>query len=293
MIVTLLRGGLGNQLFQLAAGEYLARLTGGSLRVDDRFMHEDKSKRDSLHASFRVNAERVSLTWHLLLRTLRWMAVRMARVRWLHCNMLWVYSIESSSATAETLSGLRSARLLVLDGYWQSCEYPSEVIDAVRAHLEPRITFGREYSALLEGLRSRCVAAIHVRRGDYVHDPETAKQYRVYDDGYYLRAVEVLDTLAKTDAFYVFSDEITWVRDNLLFDDRATMINLDQSLSDSEEFLLMMRCHHFVISNSTFSWWAARLCEFPEKVVIAPKRWIADSRSNEKQLIPSGWRQID
>jgi hypothetical protein len=51
----------------------------------------------------------------------------------------------------------------------------------------------------------------------------------------------------------------------------------------------MKRCKHHIIANSSFSWWGAWLSNSPEKIVIAPKKWVTKKSWNTPDRIPSSW----
>jgi hypothetical protein len=81
----------------------------------------------------------------------------------------------------------------------------------------------------------------------------------------------------KPDAkFFVFSnthDDIEWIKENYKFPEKYDIEYVDLGNSDYEEFELMRNCKNFVISNSTFSWWAAYLSDYEDKCVALPEKW--------------------
>jgi hypothetical protein len=92
--------------------------------------------------------------------------------------------------------------------------------------------------------------------------------------------------------FVVFSDDINWCRENFSKDDKNILF-IEGNL-DYEDISLMSLCDHNIISNSTFSWWAAWLNDNPSKIVIAPKNWFGPAYSNlsTEDLYCPGWLVI-
>lgn len=136
-----------------------------------------------------------------------------------------------------------------------------------------RILFGEGISPVLDKR-----VAIHVRRGDYVHN---AFYVDLFADGYYERAMAEFPG-AK---FLVFSDDIKWCKKQKVFKG----CDFVQQDDEVDALNLMASCNGHIIANSSFSWWGAYLS--PHKgIVIAPIKWFADGV--ERVGIPSSWKRI-
>lgn len=128
--------------------------------------------------------------------------------------------------------------------------------------------------------------SIHVRRGDYV----------LHEDSYlpttleYIKKARALFDDMQT--FVYFSDDIEWCKENLRLSDKDVFISGETDVMD---LYLMSMMNHNIISNSTFSWWAAYLNKNPSKVVVSPKTWYGPTMSNWhiKDLIPDCWTVIE
>ena len=83
--------------------------------------------------------------------------------------------------------------------------------------------------------------------------------------------------------FFCFSDDIRWIRNNVSIDWPVTYMVYNKESKDYEDLWLMTQCKHYIISNSTFSWWGAWLNANPTKIVIAPKSW------GYRAAIPKEW----
>lgn len=113
---------------------------------------------------------------------------------------------------------------------------------------------------------------ISIRRGDYVNDSETKKLFDICTKEYFDKAIKEIKKHLKNPVFFFFSDDIDWVKQNISIDDPSYY----ESGRDAvwEKLRLMYSCKHFIISNSTFSWWAQYLSRNPYKIVISPDRWF-------------------
>lgn len=171
------------------------------------------------------------------------------------------------------------------------CQKP-QVIDGIEEELRRAFTVktppSPENEALLQEIKSQNSVCVHIRRGDYALYP----QLQVCTEHYYATAVRHAHELLENPVFYIFStghEDVEWVRQNYHFEGNFRYVDLDNV--DYEELRLMMACKHFIISNSTFSWWAAVLSnETPDKKVWTPKSWLAQS-SVEMHL--PGWNVIE
>ena len=128
--------------------------------------------------------------------------------------------------------------------------------------------------------------SLHVRRGDYM-EPKFYKRYgTVCSQAYFQRAVEMMLAQVPQAHFYIFSDDVEWVQQNLRLP-RATVVSCNRGADSWQDMMLMSLCRHNIICNSTFSWWGAWLNANPEKRVIAPSRWLADV--DMPYIIPETW----
>lgn len=132
--------------------------------------------------------------------------------------------------------------------------------------------------------------SIHVRRGDYITNAKTNKYHGTCDLSYYEHTILKIRELVLSPHFFIFSDDIEWVRENLKLDNTTFISN--PNLTECEELMLMSNCKHNIIANSTFSWWGAWLNQNPDKIVIAPKQWTANKKSDELNILPKTWTQI-
>ena len=132
-------------------------------------------------------------------------------------------------------------------------------------------------------LSKNMVVSIHIRRNDYLN----LKDYHpVCSLEYYQNASKIFDGAT----YLIFSDDIEWCKKNMSFLKNTHYV---EGLTDVQNILLMSRCHHHIIANSSFSWWGAWLNNNQKKIVIAPKQWFGPCSHNKTvDLYCEGWRVI-
>lgn len=129
---------------------------------------------------------------------------------------------------------------------------------------------------------------IHIRRGDYL----LSKHYNTYNNictkEYYNKAIEYIKKEIINPAFYIFSDDIEWVKDHLKLTN-ATYINYNKGENSYIDLYLMSKCKNCIIANSTFSYWGAMLGETKNNIVY-PAKWMNTRTPN---LFPETWVAIN
>jgi len=130
---------------------------------------------------------------------------------------------------------------------------------------------------------------MHIRRGDYAHNPKTNSVHGVCEKEYYYRCVEKIASTAPDLRIFIFSDDMGWVMENMRLPCRTTYVAHNGEENDYEDLSLMSMCKHHIIANSSFSWWGAWLSTNPDKIVFAPRDWFRDASIHTSDLIPKDW----
>jgi hypothetical protein len=167
--------------------------------------------------------------------------------------------------------------LLYFKGFYQSERFFKGVENEVRRAFTFDLSKANEESRNLAKLiaANPHAVSLHVRRGDYM-DPKFYKRYgTVCPISYFQTAVENMLSYVPQAHFYIFSDDVEWVRKNIRLP-RATVVDCNRGSDSWQDMMLMSLCKHNIICNSTFSWWGAWLNANPAKRVFAPARWLAD-----------------
>ncbi len=182
--------------------------------------------------------------------------------------------------------------LVYYKGFYQNEGYFRDCTDDVRR----AFTFdeakcnARTRHLLGEMEKEKCAVSFHVRRGDYMSPAVFATSGCVCGLPYYRNAIARVQELLPEAHFYVFSDDIAWARENLPLPPDTDFVDWNTGADSWQDMLLMSRCRHNVICNSTFSWWGAWLNAHPGKVVLAPSKWYAGMDSS--CIVPEGWQKV-
>jgi len=281
-IVVAMEGGLGNQMFQYAAGRALALRTGTHLGLDLRPLLRHGQRAYGL-ADFQLNQGLELITdgrpEHV--GGLRRLFRRLTSGEQTFRESSFAYDERIRSAVAP----------LRLEGYFQSERYFSDAADTLRADFTPH----PELLAAIDTLAERLLPpgprlSLHVRRGDYT-DPAVMKVHGLMGADYYERALQLIAEKAGPCVVCVFTDDPAWVRSNLSLPSNARFVS-EHTKSAMEDLMLMSRCSHHITANSSFSWWGAWLNPSEHKVVVSPARWFQpDSGIDVRDLRPQGWLQ--
>jgi hypothetical protein len=179
---------------------------------------------------------------------------------------------------------------MYLDGYWGNEKYFISIENIIRKEFrvtEPPAGINEMYLGKIQSTNS---VAIHVRRGDYVSNKETNTFHGVCSIAYYEEAIAQLSRKMQNIHFFIFSDDIPWVRENLLINNFPVEYVEHNADLGYEDLRLMYSCKHHIIANSSFSWWGAWLNNNPDKIIIAPEKW--NNLPGNKTELPDRWIRL-
>lgn len=177
-------------------------------------------------------------------------------------------------------------------GYFQSEYNFKPVADIIKEEFIVKDEPSEDNRKMLLQIHSCNSVCLHIRRGDYLNN--RWRNLRICDFDYYKKAMNYILQKVDNPTFFVFSnthEDIEWIKGNYHFGDNVDLVYVDLSNPDYEELRLMSSCKHLIISNSTFSWWGAYLCNNPNKIVVAPPRWNLAS-DNDWMIYQKEWIKI-
>jgi len=181
----------------------------------------------------------------------------------------------------------------VIDGTFQSEKFFTPVSKVLKKHFGFRFAPSARVAALATEIAGCEAVAIHFRRGDLVNNPKYQTSQAPLGAEYYKRSIDQIRSRIAKPAFYVFSDDLAYAKGSGLCPDGAVFVDCVEDWNAYDALRLMSLCKHFIIANSTFSWWGAWLSENADKVVIRPDPWFANMlENNTRDLCPERWLAI-
>lgn len=301
-VISRLSGGLGNQMFQYAFARSVQEKYGGKIIFDLHLFNYDEQFDLSL-IHFKLNNDVVIennrkdrlliILLKIYTRILQFLISRFISnkdkgtellislgIFWQHSDTYYDYFKKSSLP------------IKIIYGNYMSEKYFTPIKNILKEEFRIKTIPSEINKNIISQLKSENSVCIHIRRGDYANS-NWASKLLVCDFEYYQKAIKHLDQVLTSPVYYVFtnnSEDVQWIKKNYKFNVQINYIDLNNP--DYEDFRLMTNCKNFVLSNSTYSWWASYLAENTEKIVIAPSRWNTGSWDMKDIYLPS-WKVID
>lgn len=285
MIIVKIYGGLGNQLFQYAAAKNIGLKFTHEVFIDKSWydnIPNSNTKRIYLLDKFNVNERYSNISNGTFIS-------KVSPFIYSKGKLLW-------SINERNFNKISNNGHYILNDYWQSTDYFIENNQYILNSLKVNYLYDYSIKVLLEEIKKNNSVAIHVRRGDYLTNKSAALKHGVCSLEYYRLAIKTINSFVKNPCFYIFSDEISWAKENFKFIDNKYFIDDDYQDTPITDFLLMSNCKHHIIANSSFSWWGAWIAwssntSGSKNIVIAPKKWFLDGET-KKNLFPGDWMII-
>lgn len=294
MIITKLIGGLGNQMFQYAAGLATAERTGAPLYVDTTALrrytrHQGYQFPDIFTGPFQEASQ-----WDLF-RVLRLQKKKITK-RGVTIDPTWRPNAKSRVIQQNTHNYWPEFDQVqgqcYLEGYWQSSKYFANATDKVRAAFRFKNVANPANQSIAAQMRSEMSVSVHIRRGDYVTNANALKFHGICEWSYYDQAIQMLEERLENPKFYIFSDDPALARGQYPDPDRFTVIDINRGADSYRDMELMTMCKHHIIANSSFSWWGAWLADHPKKIVIAPSLWSVGSPEPVIDIYEPNWLRL-
>lgn len=292
MTISSITSGLGNQLFQYAAGLHWAQYHGGDLRLDPSWFlfQKYRPRRAFRLASFRIAEPRLSGPVTAAMLFMRAGGKTFPKL---------AHKILGSMLDAELISErdphlpdsrfvkpARARRHFWLAGYWQTADHFLAVRTTLMKNLQLAVPPSPGFLQWLDKVKSHRSVFVHVRRGDYA-----TLGHGMLTSTYYSSAAE---RFSRQTRWFIFSEDPAWCRKQLVLPGASEYVEYGSPNRDVEDLLLMAACQGGIIANSSFSWWGAALGDFPARRVVAPRfrHGPGEGDIQQHRLLPS-WEQVE
>jgi len=292
MVIVKLMGGLGNQMFQYAAGRCLSLKNSCDLKLDLAFLKDKANKpkdfvfRDydldifDLQIDFSSPEEEFNLTRRSQNETINRILNKLLGKKKSYFKQPYFHFDPSF---------YHKTPPLYLNGYWQSEKYFKPIESVIRKDFDFKELIPQHSISLAQEIAQSNSICVNVRRGDFIN----SKMHAVAGADYYKKADQIIKSKITDPHYYVFSDDVEWCTNNLQFFSPVKYISHFHAGKKFSHYLqLMSLCKHFIIPNSSFAWWAAWLSNNSEKLVIAPEKWFNEGPKDTQDLLPEEWIKI-
>ena len=288
MLVVRVFGGLGNQLFQYVFGVYLNKTFGIDVTYDIEH-YSSNNLREFVLENYGISLQKSNKNINS----------KFYKFKSLTINKLYNYILLNNYFTDNSIKKIKKNNLKNIsyfNGYWQKKYFFDFVKDSFKVNLNKKHLL-INYKIIETIKNDQNAVSVHIRRGDYL----LRKNKLIFKNcsiKYFLDAEQYLltqDELNKLN-LYIFSDDMQWVQSNITF--VSNCIYMTEQKFDFVDLYLMSMCKHNIISNSTFSWWAANLNQNDKKIIISPAQWYTNKYSkkeniNMNDLLPANWVKLN
>lgn len=295
-IISLIKGGIGNQLFCYAAARRLAITNNSELVIDNisGFVRDHKYKRQYMLNHFNISARQATPS-ECLMPFERYRRVLLKLISRRKPFESRQYLEQENNDFDERLLFIKIDDTIYLDGYWQCEKYFIDIENIIRQEFEiipPTDRINQDMAALIKSTNAVC---IHIRWFDTPNPEKETGYSNNIDKEYYNKALSLINDQTINPHLFVFSDYPDETFRFLPLQKYNTTF-ITNNKGDENAYVdlwLMSLCKHFIIANSTFSWWGAWLASNNDKIVIAP----ADKKNGISAwgfpgLLPDNWIKL-
>lgn len=281
MVIVHLSGGFGNQLFSYAFGYAMAKKRNDKLVIDTAIQDQDWFFRNPDILNLKIQYDKritYPIRRDIISRGIMNKINFRRAIGW-QTDIFKEKDVEGF--IDEYYAATRKSRDIYLKGNWGSVKYFSNVVNQIREMYVFQQPLSEEAQKIEEKIRSdKNSVTLHYRRGDYV------RLGACMTADYFIKAMDYLDEKLDHPVFYCFSEELKWVEEQFrLLPYEIEYMDYQSPDKGIEDFRLIQSGNHQIISNSSYSWWAAYLNTNPNKIVVSPIIW-------DKEFCLPEWKGI-
>lgn len=284
MIITKLSGGLGNQMFQYAAGFSVAKRMKTHLFLDTRDYTYDHNRDFELY-NFKISGTIAPEVILPAIKKENWLKYKLWKILDLNPKLLVQNQFDFNSVEGIIKSSA------YLSGFWFSEDFFIDVASELRSEFRLKEEMSKYSQDIMKQIENNTSVSMHFRRGDYVAVEYWKERLGTCSENYYYHALDYIKSIVGENIhIFVFSDSIDWVKSNFKFNVNTYYVSRSSNTFPHEDLALMSSCRHHIIANSTFSWWGAWLNEKSDKIVVCPDVFYIDPRL--ECITPKSWKAL-
>ena len=293
-IIVRLNGGLCNQIFQYAFARSLSKRRGEDFKLDiipflTYYKYDPYGLwKFNIKETFAEDKDMRGFVWlrkHNSFFSFIYHRFRLNKILqpWYYVERTFMFDLHVFSSKAR-----------YFEGFWQSEKYFKDIEDELRQEITLKDPLSAHSEEILRKIKEVNAVSLHVRR--YAHE-DKSPWHGFCTAEYYAEAMKMIAERTPSPHFFIFSDNYPWVKENFLSVIEGlgfpyTLVENDND-RNGEDLMLMSKCRHYILANSSFSWWGAWLNPSKKKTVIGPKKWFAHApKNNTKDLLPEDWIRI-
>jgi hypothetical protein len=284
MIITKLIGGLGNQMFQYAAGLELAKKWNVPLKIDVTHLNKNSN---GVYTQRQLELSIFNLPINIANETEinLFQDSFLSKLLYRYLGIKNKYQVVNEIGQTFNSNFYNLSKNTYLNGFWQNQNYfknsKNEVLNS--------FTFNQKIIDSCNEFEKQLLpnsVSLHVRRGDYVTLSSANQFHGLCSIEYYANTVNYIENKLNSNLnIYIFSDDVEWCKQNLNIKNCIYL----KTTSAAQDLYLMSKCEHNIIANSSFSWWGAWLNQNNNKIIIAPKYWFNGVESENLGILPENW----
>ena len=177
-------------------------------------------------------------------------------------------------------------------GNFASIKYYDPIISILRNEFKVKSLLSDETKKWETKIKNCNAVSLHIRRGDYANDTKTREYHGLLPISYYEEAIEEIMKRTEAPEFFIFSDDLEWVKESLKVNCCMHFVDANDSQNGYQDYHLMLQCSHHIIANSGFSRWPAYLNDKQDKIVCMPKVWFKGDSIEDGDLGVADWVRI-
>lgn len=286
MIYVDMKGNLGNQMFIYACSRSLQEKTKQTINISTYYLKKNNPNYKFSLDIFKLN-ENVIITNDKIpfyassdskfFKIFKKLTFNRKFFQNLYFKFFSLFNIfVYNGTTYKPLKLRKKTKNIYISGFFQSVDYFKDIEDIIKKEFETKNALSFKNENFLKEIQSTNSICLSIRRGDYVENAKIAKFHLVCDINYFFDALKVIKDKVENIQIVCFSDDPKWVKENMKFNDLTLYESEGNSLED--KIILMKECKHFILSNSSFSFWIEFLSNNKNKIVVSPKRWYANNQ---------------